>query len=324
VNGSARRNLLRRAAPPITMRSLAVRRAFARRVRALERDLPGALDDDIDALHRARVASRRLREILPVVGLDPVAGGDPGAERARKRVRRVTRALGSVRELDVAIGILGELEQARPDLAELLAKVRAGVEDDRRSRRAEMAGQLDESQARALAGDLTSLEESVGYESAAARSASLRRRLERRLDRLDAAIEAAGALYAFDRLHMVRIAVKQLRYTLELIHEFGTVRTRRLVNQLKRFQDLLGRQHDLEVVAGYVRRLGCTGESRFAADVERVLGAVEREARELHAEYLSGVGRLVDVIARCRGEIDQRLAEGPPERRHAAGSSHGR
>jgi CHAD domain-containing protein len=306
------------------MRSLAVRRAFARRVRALERDLPGALDDDIDALHRSRVASRRLREILPVVGLDPMAGGDPGAERARKRVRRVTRALGSVRELDVAIGILAEVEQAHPALAEVVAAARAGVEEDRRSRRAEMAGQLDGIQAQELAGDLASLEESVGYETAAARSASLSRRLERRVDRLDAAIEAAGALYAFDRLHMVRIAVKRLRYTLELIHEFGQVPTRRLVNRLKRFQDLLGRQHDLEVVAGYVRRLGCTGKGRFADEVERVLSVLVRETRELHADYLAGVRRLVDVIARCRGEIDRRLADDSPERRHAAGSSHGR
>jgi CHAD domain-containing protein len=306
------------------MRSLAVRRAFARRVRALERDLPAALGDDVAALHRSRVASRRLREILPVLGLAGVSGADPAAEKARARVRRVTRALGSVRELDVALGILDEVEQAHPDLAEVVASARAGVEDDRRSRRGEMAGQLDDIEAQALAGDLTSLEDRVGEEPAMARSASLRRRMDRRVDRLEAAIEAAGALYAFDRLHMVRIAVKQLRYTLELIHEFGGVRTRRLVNRLKRYQDLLGRQHDLEVVAAYVRRLGCGGKGRFANDVERVLRVLERETRELHAEYLAGVALLVDVIATCRSEIDRRLAEGPPPRRHASGSSHGR
>ncbi len=306
------------------MRSLAVKRAFVRRVRALERELPGALEHDIDALHRSRVASRRLREILPVLGFGPAGGGDPGAGRAGKRVRRVTRALGSVRELDVAIGILGEVEQAHSELAGVVSAARAEVEEDRRLRREEMAGQLQDIQAQTLAGDLATLEDFVGRESAAARSASLRRRLERRVNRLDDAIEAAGALYTFDRLHMVRIAVKQLRYTLELIHEFGRVPTRRLVTRLRWFQDRLGRQHDLEVVAGYVRRLGCSGKGPFADDVERVLGVLERETRELHAEYLAGVSRLVDVIARCRGEIDRRLAEGPLERRHAAGSSHGR
>ena len=305
------------------MRSLAVKRAFARRVRALERELPAALEHDVEALHRSRVASRRLRAILPVLGLGPMADDDPVAGTARKRIRRVTRALGSVRELDVAIGILGEVEQAHPDLEEVVTAARAGVEEERRSRREAMAVQLQEIEAQTLAGDLAMLEDRVGQESPAARSASLRHRLERRVDRLDAAIDAAGALYAFDRLHLVRIAVKQLRYTLELIHEFGRVPTKRSVNTLRRFQDLLGRQHDLEVVAGYVRRLGCIGKGQFADDVQRVLGVLERETRELHAEYLAGVGRLVDVIARCRGEIDRRLAEGPPPRRQTRGSSHG-
>ena len=306
------------------MRSLAVKRAFTRRVRALERELPGALEGDIDALHRSRVASRRLREILPVLGLERFEGGESAAETVRKRVRRVTRALGSVRELDVALGILDEVGGRDPRLAEVVAAAKAGVEEDRRWRREEMAGQLDDVRAETLVGDLLALEDHVGHEPATVRAAALRRRLERRVDRLDAAIEAAGALYAFDRLHLVRIAVKQLRYTLELIHEFGRVPTRRVVNTLKRFQDLLGRQHDLEVVAGYVRRLGCAGRGRFADDVERVLTVLERETRERHAEYLAGVNRLVEGIARCRGEIDRRLAEGPPGRRHAAGSNHGR
>jgi CHAD domain-containing protein len=304
------------------MRSLAVTRAFLRRVRALERELPAALEHDIDALHRSRVASRRLRAILPVLGLEQTAGGDSGAGGVMKRVRHVTRALGSVRELDVAIGIFGEVEEAHPELAEVVSAARAGVEEDRRSRREQMAGQLQEIRAETLAGDLTTLESLVGHGSAAARSASLRRRLERRVDRLDAAIEAAGALYAFDRLHMVRIAVKQLRYTLELVHEFGGVPTKRRVSTLRWFQDLLGRQHDLEIVAGYVRRLGCTGKGRFADEVGRVLDVLARETRELHAAYLAAVGRLVDVIATCRGEIDRRLAEGPPGRRQASGSSH--
>jgi CHAD domain-containing protein len=305
------------------MRSLAVKRAFARRVRALERELPGALDHDVDALHRSRVASRRLRAILPVLGLEGVAGADDGARTAKKRVRNVTRALGSVRELDVAIGILGEVERAYPELKEVVSAAGAEVENDRRSRREEMAGQLQDIQAETLAADLATLETKVGHESVAVRSAALRERLERRVDRLEAAIEAAGALYAFDRLHLVRIAVKHLRYTLELIHEFGRVPTKRPVSTLRQFQDLLGRQHDLEVVAGYVRRLAYTGRGRFRAEVERLLDILARETRELHAEYLGSVGRLVDVIARCRGQINRRLGEVPPERRHAAGSSHG-
>ena len=306
------------------MRSLAVRRAFARRVRALERELPGALGDNVDALHRSRVASRRLREILPVLGIERSETPAPAADGLGQRVRRVTRALGSVRELDVALDILSEVEQEYPELGEVVAAARRTVEADRDARREGMTRQLEEIEAPSLAGELAALDEHVGADSAATRAASLRKRLDRRVDRLEAAIDAAGALYAFDRLHLVRIAVKKLRYALELVHEFGRVPTRRLVNTLRRFQDLLGRQHDLEIVAGYVRRLGRAGTGRFASDVERVLAVLERETRELHARYLARVERLEDVMAQCRGAIDRRLAEGTPPKRRATGSSHGR
>jgi len=205
-----------------------------------------------------------------------------------------------------------------------VAAARRTVEADRDARREGMTRQLEEIEAPSLAGELAALDEHVGADSAATRAASLRKRLDRRVDRLEAAIDAAGALYAFDRLHLVRIAVKKLRYALELVHEFGRVPTRRLVNTLRRFQDLLGRQHDLEIVAGYVRRLGRAGTGRFASDVERVLAVLERETRELHARYLARVERLEDVMAQCRGDIDRRLAEGTPPKRRATGSSHGR
>lgn len=306
------------------MRLLAVQRAFVRRARALDRDLPAAVEDDVEALHHARVASRRLREILPLVG--PAGGhrGDGELRAVRRRVRRLTRALGGVRELDVALGILDALRQTHPDLAEAIGAARLAVEADRRRRREEMARHLDDLDARDLAGDLTELAQHVGQGSPVEHAMRLRHRLERRVDRLDAAIDEAGALYAFDRLHLVRIAVKQVRYVLELVHEFGRVRTLRLVNRLTQSQDLLGRLHDLEVAAGYIRRQGGAHEDARASENERVQRLVERETRELHAAYLGRVDKLIDVIASCRGEIDLKLAVGPMPRRRAERSGHGR
>jgi CHAD domain-containing protein len=293
------------------MQSPAVQRAFTRRVEALDRDLPAVLDDDVQAVHRSRVASRRLREILPVLDLRADDGEQPDLRELPARIRRLTRALGGVRELDVALGLLDDLARAHPELGDVADAARMAVNEDRRLRREQMVAQLGEVRAGLLPDELRALSGQIGREAAAERAGRLRWRLVRRVDRLDAAIEAAGALYSLDRLHRVRIAVKQLRYVLELIHEFGGASTVRLTNRLRRFQDLLGGLHDLEVVAGYVRRQAAT------AEVDDVLRLVARETRERHASYLAQVDGIVDVMAVCRDRIVRKLAARPSRRTRA-------
>ena len=68
--------------------------------RAIRRALPAAKAGDARSLHQARVATRRLRAALPLV-----ASG-PKAEKLARSVRRLTRALGPIRELDVAQALL--------------------------------------------------------------------------------------------------------------------------------------------------------------------------------------------------------------------------
>src|SRR5438067_223167 len=61
------------------------------------------LSGEAEALHKARVASRRIREALPVVG----AAAPPAAvKKLRRKVRNLTRFLGPIRELDVELGML--------------------------------------------------------------------------------------------------------------------------------------------------------------------------------------------------------------------------
>ncbi len=291
----------------MTMRALAVQRALSRRIRALERDLPAALDEDVEALHRSRVASRRLREILPVLGLEHDSGRQTPLRKLRRRVRRLTSTLGGVRELDVALGILDQLRHDHPDLEDVLSRARAGVDADRRQCREEMTRQLEEIQAGDMFEELTRLVDEAARPSHATRVSLLRRRLARRAKWLEKAVSDAGSLFAFDRLHRVRIAAKQLKYVLELIHEFGRVPTLRLVGRLKEFQDLLGRLHDLQVVAGYIQRERNTGGGRLSGGADRAIELIEREVRELHASYLSRVHVLDRIVFSCRTEIDRRL-----------------
>ena len=75
----------------------------------LNAQIPGIRDGDIDAIHDGRVATRRVRELLPLCV--PEAGmGD----EFRRTVRDVGRSLGRVRDLDIEIALLEQVEQRVP------------------------------------------------------------------------------------------------------------------------------------------------------------------------------------------------------------------
>lgn len=258
-------------------------RILQRYVDALVKAVPHARDGDEHAVHQARVASRRLREALPVLAPD-----DGAARRARKRVRRVTRALGPVRELDVALQHLAEFEGLGAAPAGAIAAVRRVLVQQRGDRRRAMLemltpGRLEKLRTPLGAADVTSSD-------AAGAAAASARRIIVRAERLTAAIEHAGSLYLPDRLHLVRIACKKLRYALELQREIRPTRATARIRQLKGAQELLGRMHDLEVLLDRVRATAAEKASvnrLIALDLDRLVRALEGECRALHARFMA-------------------------------------
>ena len=108
--------------------------ALARQHDALARRWSAAKSGQVKAVHRGRVASRRLREALSVID---AAYRHSHAGKLARTVRRLTRALGPVREIDVA---LVELDRAsrRHGWTDSLAGVirrRLGQERERRAKR---------------------------------------------------------------------------------------------------------------------------------------------------------------------------------------------
>src|SRR3954452_24371138 len=95
------------------------------RVSAVTRALPAAQQGDVNSLHQARVATRRLREVLPLL-----ASGSAQRELER-RVRKLTRALGPVRELDVALQLLGEMSESGEVPRAAVVRLRHAVTDER-------------------------------------------------------------------------------------------------------------------------------------------------------------------------------------------------
>jgi CHAD domain-containing protein len=268
------------------------------RLSALSRTLPAARAGDVSAIHQSRVATRRLREALPLV-----ARGGPGRKLART-VRRLTRALGPVRELDVA---LLELE----DLARAQDIPRAGVQSLQqviRQERARMHRDMGRTIDRCRLDKLTEklLIHARKRDKLALRPrqahpkqlAAARARAARRAERLRASIENAAAIYLPDRLHEVRIAVKKLRYAMEIVRDLSGSRATVRIMTLKRAQDLLGRIHDLEVLIARTRAIQGSSNAptlRVSADMDLLVRRLETECRRLHGRYIAARAPLLAV-----------------------------
>lgn len=257
------------------------------RVAALSRTLPGARRGDVQAVHQARVATRRIREALPLV-----ARGRTG-KSLKKSVRKLTRVLGPVRELDVALMNLDQLRNSGDVSEAAIARLRQLVTEERQRLGAEMIRlishyNLPKFQKKAVEAAARGPEVSGTRDPR--RIAAALGRAARRAEGLHAAIDNAAGIYLPDRLHQVRITVKKLRYALEIAQDLSGSRATTRIRTLKRVQDLLGRMHDLEMLIARTRavqgRAGAPNLS-LSADLDRLVRRLENECRRLHARYMN-------------------------------------
>ena len=269
---------------------------------SLLRAMPAAQAGDETSVHQARVASRRLREALPVLG----ASADAEAlDRADKRVRRITRALGPVRELDVTLSLLDELEAKDRAPKRAIARLRAAVTEERQKRRRQMLEEIKPSRLEKLRKRLVQVAapERRTYATADAIGEAAGQ-AEYRARKLRAAIDRAGGIYLADRLHRVRIEAKKLRYALEIQRELTHSRSTARLNRLKHQQDLLGRVHDLEVLIDRTRQVQASlpaANRRAMSELNRLIRALEDECREGHVEYMRGRPALLKICDALAG-----------------------
>lgn len=304
----------REASTPL---GLALQVALLHQAHVLERRLTtfaeAGTDAEADAVHRVRTAARRMRAAL--VRFGPLLGGR--THDARRAVKRLLRAFGRARDLDVQIagleGRLGRddgvrdaarlwlLERARQARRDEPARLRRAVRrfradrhwtrlsrrltrrpfDLRGPRPALAAGHSPREAPETL--DVTRpLQEQVGelLQPARATLATLSRRL---LDPDDV-----------EGHHALRIAAKALRYELELLRPWLPVGARAEGEALVTLQDALGALHDLDVAAhemiGHLR--DALAEPRRALDAWPDSGArpeLAGRARHLRSELAEGV-----------------------------------
>jgi CHAD domain-containing protein len=226
-----------------------------RQAKQLEDQLDGACRaDDIEYIHRARVASRRLRAALRVFR---DCFRHKQVKRWRKHIRRMTSEFGNARDMDVQIELVcralhtADQPTYYPGVARLLVhlerqreRLQAGVVEA--SKRLRRSGVLEEMQAtakRLLAG--LSAEELAAQKSAA--RGVMAKHVERRLSCLLSCEDSLLDSEAKQQHHAMRIAVKRLRYKLEIANPVYEKQLAPFIESVKRVQTFLGEVHDCDV-----------------------------------------------------------------------------
>ncbi len=268
-------------------------RAVGRSTAQLRSHEPGVRAGvDPEAVHRFRVATRRLRSDLATFRplLDPGPVADLRADLAW-----LGGVVGAVRDADVlaarlaaSAGVLG-VDPRAPTLVALLAV----LDHERDAARVELLAALDSVRYASLLARLDALAASPParprhrgrLRRPARSSARLRRIVGRRWDDLAAAAEALPpdlASAADADLHRVRIRAKRVRYAADAVAD-AVPAAAPFAAALTGLQDVLGEHHDAVVATARLRdlrdRAAAGGPDGAVELVDGLLAAEDRARR---------------------------------------------
>ncbi len=250
-------------------------------IRLLANDPAARLGSDPEAIHQARVATRRLRSDLKTLGplLDPTV-----AEWLREQLAWVGGLLGAVRDLDVMIDRIEELATTRGLEPTAASAIVTELKNDRRRHHVELVNGLGSRRYIKLvdalidAGSVPPLAEGIdGEQPAKDLLRKLVRKAYRRVSREVARLERAPS---DADLHEIRKRAKRARYAAELATDALHAEGGPLAERLADLQDVLGELQDVVVAEDRLKMLArrgrIMGEAAFAAGM---LACLEDEAR---------------------------------------------
>lgn len=250
-----------------------------------------ALDfSDIEGVHSMRVATRRLRSALR--DFTPLFD-KPLPKQVRKDLKQIADALGAVRDQDVAILALEELQAAAEteSLKEGIGKLleeRRGLRD---------AARLDLTETVA-ADSLNDLQErfAVAMDKVTSRKKSNRMVSFNEAGRdvvaagLQDLLDLGASLYKpfkIDEMHEMRIAAKRLRYAIELFVACWGKPIAPFAEEIAQMQTFLGEVHDCDVwIESMGKRLqkilrnGATNQSDYQAATLLLSEFVKKRTKE--------------------------------------------
>ncbi|HWQ05438.1 MAG TPA: CHAD domain-containing protein [Longilinea sp.] len=223
-----------------------------RNLGALEQEFEGVRQgQDIEAIHRMRVASRRLRAALPIFG--PAVAAKKHEEWTRT-IRELTVALGAARDCDVQIEHVQAffLEQPpgiiRSGIRRLLLRLR--------QRRLRLQLAVDQALTDLVKSDVPmEMERKLhplleGMETVPRSPALCSLSFETIREKLEQFLYFEPFVQQpenIKELHAMRIAAKHLRYTLEIFSPVYESELKVHLKAMRQIQEMLGEIHDCDV-----------------------------------------------------------------------------
>jgi CHAD domain-containing protein len=258
-------------------------RVLIRRARELFRVYPKALVGDVEAVHDARVAARRLRSALSLL-----AGKPEGrrARRADRTLRDLARAAGQGRDLDVGLEILKASPAGGNEAAAKLHRSLSAARSRARVLSREALLDLDVAHLRR---DLRALAASTRVDRAmfASRHEALRRHEDQTIARQLATARSGRHPGA---LHEARRAARRLRYAAELAELLQGADSGE-AGRWRKMQTELGEIQDRRVLGAWLssrqRRAAAAGDRALAAAASIARARVTREAGRLTRAFFS-------------------------------------
>jgi CHAD domain-containing protein len=253
------------------------------RDRLVEYD-PRVRRNEPDAVHKMRVATRRLRSVLKTFRPQ---FDRPAVDRVRSELRWLGELLGEVRDREVlGARLAGALATEPPELVvgPVAARISERLRVEAASGRTQLLRGLDSERYPRLLDDLDALlagqPTARGQRPAAAEMPRRVRKAVRRVDRLVAAADRAagkptgdplplpGVLDRDTALHEARKAAKEARYAAEAARPVAGKRAKRLARAMEGVQELLGDHRDSVVARSVLRdqamRCHAAGENSFS------------------------------------------------------------
>jgi CHAD domain-containing protein len=280
-------------------------RSLRQQATRLEAAITVSLSDPTrKAVHELRSETRRIEAQLDLLRrMRGLPAYRAAAEKLERRLRKLRRLAGEVRDCDVQRRLLkkpGELDAQNEARSESPAELRDDKEKlrkllRRRRRRAEsrLLHSLERQRTR-IARDLETVLEAVkSHEDAAVEAEDLLKPIERRIARSSGFHQADEK-----RLHNLRKAAKRARYQCEAIPGEHAAA---LAKQLEEMQDAGGAWHDLLMLAEY-------GATKLGADhpLARVLERNRDERLDLYLEKLEGLRRMHPTAARAAAKVPRK------------------